>query len=61
MRWDIGLNKKRVAYFSFPKIDNELRLVPGDELTLRYGGDSTHEPWACMGHVIKMTINDEVL
>ncbi|KAL7245496.1 hypothetical protein ACSBR2_000766 [Camellia fascicularis] len=36
IRWDVGLNKKRIAYFVFPKEDNELRLVPGDELRLRY-------------------------
>lgn len=35
VRWDMGLNKKRVAWFLFPKDDNELRLVPGDELNLR--------------------------
>ncbi|CAL5431318.1 unnamed protein product [Camellia sinensis] len=42
IRWDVGLNKKRIAYFVFPKEDNELRLVPGDELQLRYLGDAAH-------------------
>lgn len=60
VRWDMGLNKKRVAYFMFPKADNELRLVPGDELRLRFNGDSTHQPWQCVGHVIKITTNEEV-
>lgn len=60
VRWDMGLNKKRVAYFMFPKADNELRLVPGDELRLRFNGDSTHQPWQCVGHVIKITPNEEV-
>jgi len=59
VRWDIGLNKKRIAYFMFPKADNELRLVPGDELRLRHPGDSTHPPWQCVGHVIKLA-NEEV-
>ena len=54
VRWDIGLNKKRVAYFQFPKEDNELRLVPGDELCLKYPGDGAHAPWECVGHVIKL-------
>ena len=58
VRWDMGLNKKRIAHFLFPKADNELRLVPGDELRLRYIGDS-HQPWSCVGHVIKIT-NEEV-
>lgn len=60
MRWDMGLNKKRVAYFLFPKSDNELRLVPGDELRLRHPGDSSHAAWNCVGHVVKLTNNEEV-
>ncbi|KAG8080499.1 hypothetical protein GUJ93_ZPchr0007g3576 [Zizania palustris] len=60
VRWDIGLNKKRIAYFVFPKEDNELRLVPGDELRLRYSGDSSHPAWQSVGHVIKLTAQEEV-
>nr|XP_043626562.1 regulator of nonsense transcripts 1 homolog [Erigeron canadensis] len=60
IRWDIGLNKKRVAYFVFPKEDNELRLVPGDELRLRYSGDAAHTAWQSVGHVIKLTAQEEV-
>ncbi|XP_062186323.1 regulator of nonsense transcripts 1 homolog [Phragmites australis] len=60
VRWDIGLNKKRVAYFVFPKEDNELRLVPGDELRLRFPGDSSHPTWQSVGHVIKLTAQEEV-
>ncbi|KAG5248947.1 regulator of nonsense transcript [Salix suchowensis] len=60
IRWDIGLNKKRVAYFVFPKEDNELRLVPGDELRLRYSGDAAHPAWHSVGHVIKLTAQEEV-
>jgi regulator of nonsense transcripts 1 len=59
VRWDMGLNKKRVAHFLFPKADNELRLVPGDELKLRFVGDATHQPWQSVGHVVKIT-NEEV-
>lgn len=50
----MGLNKKRISHFLFPKADNELRLVPGDELRLRYNGDSSRAPWQCVGHVIKI-------
>ena len=32
--------------------DNELRLVPGDELRLRYPGDGTHSGWQSVGHVV---------
>ncbi|RAL50676.1 hypothetical protein DM860_015823 [Cuscuta australis] len=60
VRWDIGLNKKRIAYFVFPKEDNELRLVPGDELRLRYSGDAVHPAWQSVGHVIKLTALEEV-
>nr|XP_016497847.1 PREDICTED: regulator of nonsense transcripts 1 homolog [Nicotiana tabacum]XP_016497848.1 PREDICTED: regulator of nonsense transcripts 1 homolog [Nicotiana tabacum] len=60
IRWDIGLNKKRVAYFVFAKEDNELRLVPGDELRLRYSGDAAHPAWQSVGHVIKLTAQEEV-
>ncbi|KAK8640038.1 hypothetical protein V6N13_138403 [Hibiscus sabdariffa] len=60
VRWDIGLNKKRIAYFVFPKEDNELRLVPGDELRLRYSGDAAHPSWQAVGHVIKLTAQEEV-
>ncbi|PHT39760.1 Regulator of nonsense transcripts 1 [Capsicum baccatum] len=60
VRWDIGLNKKRVAYFVFPKEDNELRLVPGDELRLRYSGDAAHPAWQSVGHVVKLTAQEEV-
>ncbi|XP_047319933.1 regulator of nonsense transcripts 1 homolog [Impatiens glandulifera] len=60
VRWDIGLNKKRIAYFMFPKEDNELRLVPGDELRLRYSGDAAHSAWQSVGHVIKLTTQEEV-
>ncbi|KAI5402563.1 ATP-dependent helicase NAM7 [Lathyrus oleraceus] len=60
IRWDFGLNKKRVAYFVFPKKDNELRLVPGDELRWRYSGEAAHPSWQSMGHVIKLTAQEEV-
>ncbi|CAA2963099.1 regulator of nonsense transcripts 1 homolog isoform X2 [Olea europaea subsp. europaea] len=60
IRWDIGLNKKRIAYFVFPKEDNELRLVPGDELRLRHSGDAAHPFFQSVGHVIKLTAQEEV-
>jgi regulator of nonsense transcripts 1 len=62
VRWDMGLNKKRIAWFTFPRVDTELRLVPGDELRLRYAGDAVNPPWQCVGHVIKLnqTQVDEV-
>lgn len=53
VRWDLGLNKKRLAYFCLPKASEEMRLMAGDELRLRYVGDG-HKPWSGVGHVIKV-------
>ncbi|XP_018024083.1 regulator of nonsense transcripts 1-like isoform X2 [Hyalella azteca] len=61
VRWDVGLNKKICAYFSVPKNDNDIRLMHGDELRIRYLGDPQH-PWTGVGQVIKIpdSISDEV-
>ncbi|CAG8497718.1 7295_t:CDS:2 [Diversispora eburnea] len=54
VRWDIGLNQKRVAWFYLPKLESgEVRLAVGDELRLRYRGE-LHQSWECVGHVIKI-------
>ncbi len=54
VRWDIGLNQKRVAWFCLPKLESgEVRLAVGDELRLRYSGE-LHKPWEGVGHVIKI-------
>jgi regulator of nonsense transcripts 1 len=53
VRWDLGLNKKRLAYFCLPKANEEMRLMTGDELRLRYIGEG-HKPWSGVGHVIKV-------
>jgi regulator of nonsense transcripts 1 len=60
LRWDVGLSSKPVAWFSFPRSDTELRLVPGDELRLLRPSDSaSRKDWSCDGHVIKV-IGDEI-
>ena len=39
IRWDMGLNQKRLAWFCMPKLESgEVRLAVGDELRLKYGG-----------------------
>ena len=54
VRWDIGLNQKRVAWFCLPKLESgEVRLAVGDELRLRYQGE-LHRAWEGIGHVIKI-------
>jgi len=67
VRWDVGLNKKRIAFFHFTKEDNEARLVPGDELRLRLNssayanlGAENESGWSAVGHVSKITANEEV-
>ncbi|KAI9209642.1 ATP dependent helicase [Polychytrium aggregatum] len=57
VRWDVGLNQKRVAYFLLPKLEQgDIRLAPGDELLLKYKGE-LHAPWEGRGHVIKVPNN----
>ncbi|RXM91864.1 Regulator of nonsense transcripts 1 [Acipenser ruthenus] len=53
VRWDLGLNKKRIANFSLPKTDSDMRLMQGDEICLRYKGDLA-PLWKGIGHVIKV-------
>lgn len=54
VRWDLGLNQKRVAWFYLPKLESgEVRLAVGDELRLRYQGE-LHKAWDGVGHVIKI-------
>ena len=76
VRWDIGLNQKRIAYFSFPRQDGgknsntsrytytiglDMRLMQGDELRLRYVGTSTsHQSWSGIGHVTKVPTSKSV-
>ncbi|KAJ3297740.1 ATP-dependent helicase NAM7 [Borealophlyctis nickersoniae] len=54
VRWDIGLNKKQLAFFQLPKLEQgDVRLAVGDELVLTYKGE-LHAPWHGKGHVIKV-------
>ena len=62
VRWDMGLNQKRVAWFNLPKLESgEVRLAVGDELRLKYNGE-LHKPWEGIGHVIKIpnNVSDEI-
>ena len=61
VRWDFGLNQKRVAWFSLPKLESgEVRLAAGDELKLRYYGE-LHKAWEGVGHVIKIPNSQSLL
>lgn len=61
VRWDIGLNKKKIAYFHLPKANDEMKIMHGDELRLRYMGE-LQKHWSGVGHVIKIPDNhsDEI-
>ena len=61
VRWDLGLNQKRVAWFCLPKLESgEVRLAVGDELRLRYAGE-LHKAWDGVGHVIKIPNSEHLL
>ena len=60
VRWDMGLNKKRIAYFTFAQKDTDMRLVTGDELLLRHAGDGQRAAWQCQGTVVRLTAAEEV-
>lgn len=65
VRWDIGLNKKILAYFNIARSDSDMRLMHGDELCLKYTFQEQTEDlpvgaprtWTGMGHVIKIPDN----
>lgn len=50
VRWDMGLNQKRLAWFSMPKLESgEVRLAVGDELRLKLVGSGNMKGWASLG------------
>ncbi|PCH35143.1 ATP dependent helicase [Wolfiporia cocos MD-104 SS10] len=54
VRWSLGLNQKRVAWFCLPQLESgEVRLAIGDELRLGYSG-IRRGCWEGDGHVIKI-------
>ncbi|CAD7969242.1 unnamed protein product [Amoebophrya sp. A120] len=66
VRWDIALNKKRLAMFYFTKETNDIRLAPGDELRLKHEFGIKHPEsgqmvsWECQGTVTKINSQEEV-
>ncbi|KAJ1940485.1 ATP-dependent RNA helicase, partial [Linderina pennispora] len=55
VRWDTGLNRRKLAYFQLPKYElGEVRIAIGDELRLSYSGALFREPWKGTGYVIKL-------
>ena len=62
VRWDIGLNKRRIAYFSFGADENAVSVTLGDSLQLRLLIQTKNEQrsWQGQGVVIKFTAQEEV-
>ena len=58
VHWDVGLNKKRIAYFMFAKDEAEVKLMPGDELKLNWSDGQRQ--WSSIGHVIEKASSEEV-
>ncbi|KAI0206844.1 P-loop containing nucleoside triphosphate hydrolase protein [Astrocystis sublimbata] len=62
VRWDVGLNYKHIASFTFPKLESgDVKLAVGDEMRLKYKGE-LRPNWEGVGYVIKIPNNqsDEV-
>lgn len=62
VRWDLGLNNKHLASFTFPKLESgDVKLAVGDEMRLKYKGE-LRAPWEGVGYVVKIPNNqsDEV-
>ncbi|KAJ2735917.1 ATP-dependent RNA helicase [Coemansia sp. BCRC 34962] len=55
VRWDTGLNRRKLAYFQLPKYEmGEVRLAIGDELQLSYSDSLFRDTWSGSGNVIKL-------
>ncbi|KAI1327332.1 P-loop containing nucleoside triphosphate hydrolase protein [Xylariaceae sp. FL0255] len=62
VKWDMGLNNKHIASFTFPKLESgDVKLAVGDEMRLKYKGE-LRPTWEGVGYVIKIPNNqsDEV-
>ena len=58
IRWDYDINNKKRAFFVFPNEDN-IKLVPGDELKLKYEQDGQVK-WKSRGHIVRITATEEI-
>ena len=65
VRWDIGLNKRRVAYFSLGACNSDTaRVAIGEELILRRlsfdAKDGSRRAWSARGTIVKFSEQDEI-
>jgi len=57
VRWDVGLNKRLIAFFIMPQVaEGDLKILVGDELKLKHPASN----WECTGHVKGFTANEEI-
>lgn len=66
IRWDTGLNMRRIAHFTLTKVDVDVRITPGDEVKLVFEPPSfstQKKRWAAIGSIVKAppTLYDEIV
>eukprot|EP00127_Corallochytrium_limacisporum_P000235 Clim_evm3s8 gene=Clim_evmTU3s8 len=54
VRWEMGLNQRRIAYFTLPMREDAIKVIPGDELRLQYKGEHGRKPWSGTGLVSRV-------
>ena len=54
IRWETGLNKRKIGYFQFLQDESVLKLAPGDDLKLRHPGDALTNAYEGNGHVVRV-------
>jgi len=58
VRWDVGLNKRRMAYFCFSAEEHAVAVTLGNDLQLRLSNGSVQ--WEGRGVVVKFTAQEEI-
>lgn len=58
IRWDVGLNMKRIAWIVLPASrDADFRVAPGDEVRITHGPSK----WTGLGNIIKTAVSTTLL
>ena len=53
MKWEIGIGRQYAATFTLTRQD--IKLMVGDELLLKYDGEF-HRPWQGIGHPVIVSV-----
>ena len=59
VRWDVGLNARRVMYFGFSSDEEHLKILLGDELVAILKSVDGREIWRGDGTVIRYNVKEE--